>query len=141
MFSDSRWIDKIDGCEPCEWLKNKKAEYGIDADDFEHMTFSDENGINVHLSEVDGKIFSGRDLSEHMYLRYVPEDEVQGKIESFYDDENAIVFGCAGLKKIIKKKLKTKGVGLYMFGEVCTKEDISDFGNLMLSKLRIGELS
>lgn len=136
-FSDPRWIDEIDGCEPYKWLCEKKKELGLDIDDYEHLTFSDEYGINVHLSYVDGKIFSGRDLSERMFLRYVPENEVQDRIQAFYDDKDAIVFGCAGLKKILKKDLHTDGIGLFMFGEVCTLDNHSDFGNLMLSKLRI----
>lgn len=136
-FTDARWIDKIDGCDPVEWLREKKEALGLSPDDFEHLTFTDENGINVHLSKVDGRIFSGRDLSEHMYLRYVPKEEVQKRIQAFYDDKDAIVFGCAGLKNILHAGLHTEGIGLFMFGEVCTVKGCSDFGNLMLSKLRI----
>jgi hypothetical protein len=57
-----------------------------------------------------------------MYLRYISQNEVQGEIQEFYDDKDAVIFGCAGL---------------FMFGEVCTVNGYSDFGNLMLSKLRI----
>lgn len=98
---------------------------------------SDTYGINAHLSEVDGKIFSGRDLSEKMYLRYIDHDEVQGKIQKFYDDKDAVIFGCAGLKGILDSGLNCSGTGLFMFGEVCTIAGHSDFGNLMLSKLRV----
>ncbi len=95
-----RWVDKIDGIDAKEWLCAQKEKYGVADSDFEHLTFSDEYGINAHLSEVDGRIFSGRDLSEKMYLRYVPHDEVQSKIQRFYDDKDAVVFGCAGLKQL-----------------------------------------
>ena len=135
-YSD-RWIDKIDGCEPKQWLFEKKEKLGLLEDDFEHLTLSDEHSINVHLSEVDNRIFSGRDLNENMYLRYISPNEVQTEIQEFYDDKDAIVFGCAGLKSILDFGLHTEGIGLFMFGEVCTVEGHSDFGNLMLSKLRI----
>ena len=136
-FSNARWIDKIDDCEPYRWLCEKKIKLGLAPDDFEHLTFADEHGINVHLSNLDGRLFSGRDLSEKMYLRYVPRNEVQARMQHFYGDKNSIVFGCAGLKKILRGNLHTDGIGLFMFGEVCTVDKYSDFGNLMLSKLRI----
>ena len=132
-----RWIDTIDGCEAKKWLEDKKAELGVSEDDFEHLTFADEHGINVHLSVVDGRIFSGRDLAETLYLRYVPHGEVQKRIQAFYDDKDAVVFGCAGLKGILDTGLCSKGTGLFMFGEVCTVDGYSDFGNLMLSKIKI----
>ena len=136
-FTDKRKIDAIDGYEPCKWLKLKKNELGLDADDFEHLTFADKHGINAHLSCVDGKIRSGRDLNEKMYLRYASADKVQERMHNFYDDKDAIVFGCAGLKGILHQNLDADGLGLFMFGEVCTKDGVSEFGNLMLSKLRI----
>ena len=132
-----RWINEIDDCDAKEWILKQKEKYGIKKDDFEHLTLSDAYGINAHLSEVDGRIFSGRDLSETMYLRYIAHDKVQGKIQRFYDDKDAIIFGCAGLKGILDSGLECPGMGLFMFGEVCTISGHSDFGNLMLSKLRI----
>lgn len=133
----ARFIDTIDGCEPKAWLAEKKQQLGLDKCDFEHLTLADESGINAHLSEVDGKIFSGRDLSDVMYLRYVPKSEVQNRMQKFYDDKCAVIFGCAGLKGILDKNLECNGVGLFMFGEICTVNSKSDFGNLMLSKLKV----
>ena len=138
-FGNKRIVDKIDGVDALKWYNEKREAFGISADDFEHLTFSDEKGINVHLSEVDGKLVSGRDVQEKMILRYIPENEVQQSVQEFYDDENAIVFGCAGLKKILTAPLKCDGIGMFMFGEICTKDGHSEFGNLMLSKLKIIE--
>lgn len=136
-FSDPRQMDTIDGIDAVTWLAQKKASLSISENDFEHLTFSDTNGINAHLSLVDGKIHSGRDLTENMQLRYVPADAVYERMQKFYDDRNAVVFGCAGLKGILPQLLQTEGVGLFLFGEICTKDGISEFGNLMLSKLCI----
>lgn len=136
-YTTPRVIDGIDGEDPIRWLKEKKAQLGLDETDFEHLTFTDAYGINAHLSLQDGRICSGRDLKPHMYLRYVPKEKVYERMQSFYDDADAIVFGCAGLKGILPENLKAKGLGLFLFGEVCTKDGHSEFGNLMLSKLRI----
>lgn len=136
-FTDPRRMDTIDGEDAASWLARKKAELSLPEDDFEHLTFSDSNGINAHLSIVEGKICSGRDLTEKMQLRYVAADEVFDRMHGFYNDQNAVVFGCAGLKGILPQPLQTEGVGLFLFGEICTKDGISEFGNLMLSKLRI----
>ena len=62
---------------------------------------------------------------------------MQDKIQKFYDDKDAVVFGCAGLKGILDTHLDSPNLGLFMFGEVCTVDGHSDFGNLMLSKLII----
>ena len=136
-FTNPRQADTIDGVDAAQWLAEKKASLGIPADDFEHLTLSDKNGINAHLSLVDGKICSGRDLCENMLLRYVSAADVYDRMQTFYDDPQAVVFGCAGLKGILPKPVDGKSTGLYLFGEVCTKDGVSEFGNLMLSKLRI----
>ena len=62
-------------------------------------------------------------------------DKITTDIQDFYDEENAIIFGCAGLKQTLCSGISTDGLGLFMFGEVCTLNGHSDFGNLMLSKI------
>ena len=130
-----RFIDTIDGQDALSWYNEKRAEYGIADGDFEHLTLADLHGINAHLSVRDGKLFSGRDLNEDMVLRYLPADKAQERIQTFYCGEDAIVFGCAGLKQTLTDSLDTSNLGLFMFGEVCTVNVHSDFGNLMLSKI------
>lgn len=134
-FTNPRVIDEIDGCDPVEWLHDKKTGLGLSENDFEHLTFSDKNGVNAHLSLVDDKICSGRDLANDMLLRYVSPDDVDNRMRAFYNDGDAIVFGCAGLKGILHEKLASEGIGLFMFGEICSNEQMSEFGNLMLSKI------
>ncbi len=133
---DGRYITAIDDEEAVSWYNQKRKSLGLSADDFEHLTFSDTDGINAHLSIRDGRLFSGRDLSGEMLLRYLPKELAQARIQNFYDDENAIIFGCAGLKQTLTAGIKTKSLGLFMFGEVCSTEHHSDFGNLMLSKIK-----
>lgn len=130
-----RYIDTIDGIDAATWYNEKRKDLNIPDNDFEHLTLTDLYGINAHLSIIDGKLYSGRDLHENMALRYLPKDKAQERIESFYNEENAIIFGCAGLKQTLTSGINSKGLGLFMFGEVCTINNHSDFGNLMLSKI------
>ena len=137
-FDDPRVIRTIDGMEPALWLKNQKNILGIEETDFEHFTLSDKNGVNAHLSKNGDFIVSGRDLESEMLVRYVKPEEVYESVYSFYnDEEDTIIFGCAGLKAITGEITPIKSLGLYLFGEICMAEDRAVFGNLMLSKLRL----
>lgn len=133
-----RVITAIDGQEPRLWLNAQKKALGIPENDFEHFTLSDVNGVNAHLSWNGKNIVSGRDLENEMIARYVKPEEVLASVFDFYDDdENTIVFGCAGIKGITGEIPKVKSLGLYMYGEICTHESGAEFGNLMLSKITL----
>ena len=135
--ADPRTILTINGQDAAEFLREKKAQFGIPETDFEHLTISDLLGVNAHLSCVDGVIKSGRDVQEKMILRRVAHEKVYDAMQAFYDDKDAIVFGCAGLSGLLDQPLENKSLGLFLFGEVCTVDGIAEFGNLMLSKLVI----
>ena len=136
-LADPRTILTIDGVDAAAYLAAKKAELGLPETDFEHLTISDMLGVNAHLSCVDGVIKSGRDVHETMLLRRVDHAKVYNTMRAFYDDPDAIVFGCAGLSGLLDKPLDTHSLGLFLFGEVCTVDSVAEFGNLMLSKLVI----
>ena len=129
----------IDGQNPVRWYNFRRKRLGLADTDFEHLTLSDSLGVNAHLSVVDGKLCSGRDLEDTMYLRYVRPDEVLPRMQAFYDDPTALICGCAGLKGILPGPMEAAGTGLFLFGEVCTVDGKSRFGNLMLSKLCVQE--
>ena len=136
-LADPRTICTINGEDAVSFYNRKRQELGLAETDFEHLTLSDLQGVNAHLSKPADKIKSGRDLCEKMILRYVEHADVYESIRRFYDDPDAIVFGCAGLSGILDKPLDTKSLGLFLFGEVCVADGRAEFGNLMLSKLRI----
>ena len=137
-FTDPRILDTVNGENAADFLRAVKTEYGFAENDFEHITFSTLEGINAHLNRNDGvNIRSGRDLQPRMLLRYVEPDEVQEKIESFYSEKDAIIFGCAGLRGIMDSTFSAESFGGFFFGEICTVNGHADFGNLMLSRLRI----
>lgn len=135
--ADPRTILTINGQDAVAFLSAKRKELGLKDNDFEHLTISDLRNVNAHLSCADGLIKSGRDVHEKMILRYVPHEKVYDAMRNFYDDDSAIVFGCAGLSGLLDKPLQTKSLGLFLFGEVCTVDGVAEFGNLMLSKLVI----
>ena len=139
--ADPRTILTIDQMDAAQFLSDRKAEFGIPETDFEHLTISDHLGVNAHLSCVDGVIKSGRDVHDTMLLRRVDHSRVYDAMRAFYDDPDAIVFGCAGLSGLLDKPLDTNSLGLFLFGEVCTVNGVAEFGNLMLSKLVIRERS
>ena len=136
-LADPRTVLTINGEDAVTFYNRKRQELGLAETDFEHLTLSDLQGVNAHLSKPADKIKSGRDLCEKMILRYVEHADVYESIRRFYDDPDAIVFGCAGLSGILDKPLDTKSLGLFLFGEVCVADGRGEFGNLMLSKLRI----
>lgn len=136
-LKDPRTILTINGVDGAAYLAEKKASLGLPNEDFEHLTLTDLYGINAHLSKVGESIKSGRDLQERMQLRYVPHEKVYDRIYGFYNDPDAIVFGCAGLGGLLDRPLDTPSLGLFLFGEVCTVDNHVEFGNLMLSKLRV----
>lgn len=137
VTADPRTVLTIDGVDAGTFLAQKRAELGLSQNDFEHLTLSDLDNVNAHLSCPDGAIKSGRDVNRQMKLRYIDHEKVYKTMEAFYADEDAIVFGCAGLAGLLDKPLTTKSLGLFLFGEVCTVNGKAEFGNLMLSKLKI----
>ena len=134
--ANPRIVKAIDGQEPKQWLDKQKKELGISENDFEHFTLSDVYDVNAHLSWDGQNVMSGRDLEHEMIARYVKPAEVYDSVFEFYDDdENTIVFGCAGVKGITGEITKVNSLGLYMYGEICMADKGGVFGNLMLSKI------
>lgn len=137
--ADPRTILTINGVDAAAFLAQKRKMLGLADTDFEHLTLSDKRNVNAHLSCADGVIKSGRDVQETMLLRHVSHEKVYDAMRQFYDDDNAIIFGCAGLSGLLDHPLDTNSLGLFLFGEVCTVDGVAEFGNLMLSKLVIEE--
>lgn len=136
-LADARTIRKINGVDAACYLNYRKEQHGFSGEDFEHLTLSTLEHVNTHLRCENGIIKSGRDLQETMLLRYAMPDKVQDLMEGFYQScgKNSIIFGCAGLKSLLKQKFSCEGLGTFLFGEICTLNGHSDFGNLMLSKI------
>ena len=137
VLEDARTVETVNGEDAVAFYNRKRREFGLSDTDFEHLTFSDLKNVNAHMSVKNGKLVGGRDLDEKMLLRYVDHAKVYERIRDFYDDEYAIICGCAGLSGILDKELDTSSLGLFLFGEVCMTDVGAEFGNLMLGKLKI----
>ncbi len=121
-----------------EIAAQKKVESGL----CERIAISDSHGRNIHLIP-DGLNFKcGADLPEDrkILIRYTSVDNAYMEMSDFFSSDNSLIFGCAGLKSIIAGRGLSTGknsVGLFMFGEVTGINGYPDFGNLMLTKIRV----
>ncbi|HEY5585744.1 MAG TPA: hypothetical protein VIK78_14810 [Ruminiclostridium sp.] len=121
----------------------KKLQYlnGVHKDDFESIAFRDTKGCNIHCSIKGELLGSGANLPENNILILGKTNKVDAtdSISTFISAENSIVFGCAGLRGLVERSLKTgKGtIAGFLFGEVVTIDNQSMFGNLMMTRLTI----
>ena len=135
-LSSPRRVRKINGIPASDFMKRQKRKLGIPETDCEHMTLCTMEHVNAHMNYDDGEqIGFGRDMKEKMLLCYAEPASVQKKIEDFFNDEHAIVFGCAGLRSILDHPFNSNTLGAFLFGEIMTVNGHGEFGNLMLSKL------
>ena len=88
---------------------------------------------------ADGRLLSGLDLEDTMLLNCIDNADVYKSMVAFYDDNDAIVFGCIGLKVLLETKMKADAIGLFMFGEVCPLPLGGKYGNLLF-KIRFNRL-
>ena len=122
-------------------IANEAIKKGVNVGITERFSVADKTGRNLHLIS-DGKAYEcGADIpcDRKLYLRYTETKNVCECMKSFYACDNAIVFGCAGVKSLIGDftfKTGKNTLGLFMFGEVVYIDEYSDFANLMLSRIR-----
>lgn len=107
---------------------------------FELITFSDENGRNIHCSTDGSFINTGANLPENniLVVRTISENIAEQRVTEFVKDNNALIFGCAGIRSLLKGPILPGRNSLlgFMFGELYTEHDNKVlFGNLMLTKL------
>lgn len=113
----------------------------VPSDDFECLTFSDLAGVNVHCSSIEGGLKTGANLPGNgtMVLRGTDGDRVTTRLREWISAENALVFCCAGLRRLVREPLRT-GEGTlagFMLGELVTMDKTPAFGNLMTALLRL----
>jgi hypothetical protein len=94
----------------------------------------------VHCSSIEGGLKTGANLPENdtMVLRGTDAGRVTTRLQEWVAAQGALVFCCAGLRKLIRMPLKT-GYGTlagFMFGELVTIDKTPMFGNLMAARLR-----
>jgi hypothetical protein len=124
-----------------EVIREIGLQKGIMAGLHERVAVSDQYNRNIHLIPDGENYICGADLPENrqIFVRYSCEDAFE-EIRQFYSCENALIFGCAGLKSILDNKTFVTGrntLGLFMFGEVVPIGKYSNFANLTLARLQI----
>lgn len=107
---------------------------------FELITFSDEDGRNIHCRTDGNSIFTGANLPDDniLIVRTITEELAEKRVAEFVKDNNALIFGCAGIRSLLRKPVLPGRDSLlgFMFGELfIANNDKVLFGNLMLTKL------
>ena len=108
----------------------------------ERFSIADAAGRNIHLIPQGDHFACGADLPAdgQVFIRHAENAAVLRKMRDFYAAEDALIFGCAGVKTLIGEEKLTTGrgsVGLFMFGEVVSMNRTSDFAHLMLTRLSV----
>ena len=133
-----RYVSAINGEDAVTFLRRKREELGFAPDDFERVTLSTKDHVNAHMSLVNEKIYSGRNMEKSMLLRSVVPDTFQSSIEQFYQEqERALLFGCAGLKRVVSRQFPSDCAGSFLHGEIVALDGRSEFANLMLCRLTV----
>jgi hypothetical protein len=113
----------------------------VSDDDYESVTFSDLDGVNVHCSAAVGGLKTGADLPVNgaLLLRETDTGRVTSRLRDWVSAENTLAFCCAGLRKLLGAPLRAGKGSLagFMFGEVVTVRKKPAFGNLMTARIRI----
>ena len=115
--------------------RNLQREYALPEDNFECLTLSNANGVNIHMNGNDGVLSAGADCSEnsHYMLRYASHEEIDARVQDFVMRKDALICGCAGLKAAMRQlpKVPEGTLELFLYGEIACGE----FGNLMMTAL------
>jgi hypothetical protein len=135
VLPDGEWQNALN------FFHSIKTELGIAESNFESVTFCDKNERNIHFSVAGNSIHAGASLpgDNKLFLRVLKDNNVEERVSRFMSDDRALIFGCAGIRSLIKTPLYTGKNSLagFMFGELVILNRTPVFGNLMLAKVRV----
>lgn len=138
MERSGRDVARVDGTAIDRWYNEMAEQYSGGVVDLEQVTLSDGHGKNVHFSPAGQKMYANAEFEtgDTAQVRVLRKDDAPCKMERFAADEGAVVFGCAGLKGLAGKPLKTGAGSImgFLFGEVVTLAKPA-VANLMMSKI------
>ena len=137
ILPDGKWQNALD------FYRSQQKSRGIAESNFELMTFFDNCNRNIHCSIYGDAIKCGATLPDDNILNIGTTScvDAERKLAEFISGENSLIFGCAGIRSLIKNPVFTGENSLagFMFGEIFTLNDKPMFGNLMLTKLIIAQ--
>ncbi len=135
QLPDGEWQDAI------SFYRDKQKQLGIDKDNFESLCFCDKNRRNLHCSIAGETLFVGANLPDDnsLFLNFISEEEAAAKLADFIADTDCLIFGCAGIRSLIKEPLLTgkRSLAGFMFGEIVHCGKYAELGNMMLAKLKV----
>jgi hypothetical protein len=135
VLPDGEWQNAL------HFFHNLTSELGFENNNFESVTFCDKNDRNIHFSISGNSVHAGANLPDDdiLFLRVLNSDHVEERVAQFISDQHSLIFGCAGIRSLIRTPLYTgsKSLAGFMFGEVVILNGMVMFGNLMLAKLKL----
>ena len=116
------------------WRK-LQLEYALPEDNFECLTLSNANGVNIHMNGNNDVLSAGANCCENSAysLRYASHEEIDERVQAFVNRKDALICGCAGLKSAMRRlpMIPEGTLELFLYGEIACGE----FGNLMMTAL------
>jgi len=135
VLPDGGWQSALD------YFHRLQTSLGLENSNFESVTFCDKNDRNIHFSKAGNSLHAGANLPDDdiLFLRILNNNHIEERVASFMSDNRALIFGCAGIRSLIKIPILTGNNSLagFMFGELVMLNHTPMFGNLMLAKLRV----
>lgn len=117
-------------------LSKLKERYRVPVDDFVSITFSDNDGVNLHLRPEGDSLIAASNLPDkgYLHLRTSPRAAAASAIIEYAQMPNALLIGCSALKALINRPFSVPDTSTMVFLE----GEVGDgrLGNLMLVSVR-----
>ncbi len=124
-----------------DYFHRLQTSLGLENSNFESVTFCDKDDRNIHFSKAGNSLHAGASLPDDgiLFLRNLSNNHAEERVANFMSDKRALIFGCAGIRSLIKNPIFTGHNSLagFMFGELVMLNHTPMFGNLMLAKLKV----
>jgi len=115
-----------------DW-RELQLEYGVPCENFECLTLSNPDGVNIHMHTEDKRLLSGANCREDVRytLRFATHGDIDDGAQAFAKRPGSLIFGCAGLKGAMRRlpSVPPGNLAVFLFGEIA----FGQFGNLMMT--------
>lgn len=115
-----------------DW-RELQLEYSVPRENFECLTLSNPDGVNIHMHAEDKRLISGADCREDVRysLRFATHGDIDEGAQAFAGRSNSLILGCAGLKGAMRRlpAVPPGTLAVFLFGEIA----FGQFGNLMMT--------
>jgi hypothetical protein len=124
-----------------DWYDVNNKALGFRQESYENLVLASPEGWNLHASpEGEFALHMGTNLpcGGELMVRMISDGAATERVTAFCNNENTLVFGCAGLQSLLVKPVQPGDSTLagYLHGEVITVNGSPRFTNLMMSGLK-----